>query len=132
MENEVFKTNQTSEVGINVESSSSQAIRKENGEILTHNINDRFISVPPERLSKYISELGDVDKKLKLINKNLKKIPNIIRLNNKEINLKFEKNNNATKQTEDTRISFSERLARISKTTKSINLDLDLNWFDIH
>jgi len=127
MENEVFKTNQTSEVGINVESSGNQAIRKEKGDVLTHSMNDRFISVPPERLSKYISELGDVDKKLKLIDKNLQKIPNIIRLNKKEVNLNFEKNNNVIKQTDGTRISFSERLARISKTTKSINLDLDLN-----
>tara|TARA_A100001011_G_scaffold378316_1_gene442935 strand:- start:159 stop:545 length:387 start_codon:yes stop_codon:yes gene_type:complete len=128
MENEVFKTDQTSEIGVQVKPHQSNTASRGEGPVLSKNINDSFVSVPPEKLSKYLSELGDVDSKLREIDKNLKKIPNIIRLNKSEINLKKgTKRNNEPRVAITTADSLAERLAKISKVTKTINLDLDLN-----
>tara|TARA_E500000178_G_scaffold286078_1_gene287767 strand:+ start:218 stop:571 length:354 start_codon:yes stop_codon:yes gene_type:complete len=117
MKNEVFKTDQTSEIGMTVKSSSPNSGSSDNGPILSNNINDAFVSIPAEELSKYQNKFSVFEK-----------IPDIIKLSSDEIRLKKEikqRKSHITKPRQGT--DFSERLARISKQTKSINLDLDLN-----
>ena len=117
MKNEVFKTDQTLEIGINVKHSREKKTSRDNGPTISSKFNDAFISIPPEDLSNYQNKFPD-----------FQKIPNIIKLTSDEIriNKEFKKRKPPVISKRDT-IDLSERLAKISKQTKSINLDLDLN-----
>ena len=117
MKNEVFKTDQTSEIGMAVESSPPKSGSSGNGPILSNSINDSFVSIPAEELSNYQNKFSVFEK-----------IPNIIKLSSDEIRINKEIKLKKPQRTEPRYTSdFSERLAKISKQTKSINLDLDLN-----
>ncbi len=117
MENEVFKTDQTSEIGLDVKPPIGKTAENSAGVVLSKSINDAFVSIPAEQLTKYQNNFPV-----------LEKIPNIIKLNSNEIRI-----NKGFKKRKTPKIStrhnsdLSERLAKISKQTKSINLDLDLN-----
>ncbi len=117
MKNEVFKTDQTSEIGVNVKHPDEKNSSRENGPVLSSRINDAFISIPPEELSNYQNKFSD-----------FQRIPNIIKLTSDEIhiNKEFRKRKPRVIGKRSTN-DLSERLAKISKQTKSINLDLDLN-----
>jgi hypothetical protein len=117
MKNEVFKTDQTSEIGVNVKPVQGKNQPSEGGPVLSNSINDAFVSIPAEELSKYQNKFSV-----------FQKIPNIIKLTSDEIKINRKVNKRKTPKI-STRYSsdLSERLAKISKKTKSINLDLDLN-----
>jgi hypothetical protein len=117
MKNEVFKTDQTSEIGITVKPSLGEHSSQESGPMLSNNMNDTFVPIPPEELSNYQNKFSD-----------FQKIPNIIKLTSDEIriNKEVKKRKSPTISTRYTS-DHSDRLAKISKQTKSINLDLDLN-----
>ena len=117
MENEVFKTDEPSEIAIEAKPAQSENTSRKVGPILSNNIDDTFVSIPPEVLSKNVNKLSD-----------FKKIPDIIKLSSDEIRIHNEVKTRAKPKISTRNSSdFSERLARISKQTKSINLDLDLN-----
>ena len=117
MKNEVFKTDQTSEIGMAIKSLPSKTKSSDKGLMLSNSINDAFVSIPAEELSNYQNKFSVFER-----------IPNIIKLSSDEIRI-----NKEIKQRKSQKImprhssDFSERLAKISKQTKSINLDLDLN-----
>ncbi len=117
MKNEVFKTDQTSEIGMAVKSLPTTTKSSDNGPVLSNSINDAFVSIPAEELSNYQNKFSVFER-----------IPNIIKLSSDEIRISKEVKQRKPKKTM-TRYSndFTERLAKISKQTKSINLDLDLN-----
>lgn len=115
MDNEVFKTDHTSAVGITVKPHTSKSTSRKSGPTLSNSINDTFVSIPPEELSSNRFSV-------------VQKIPNIIKLTSDEIRINKEvKTKKIPKISTRYSSDFSERLAKIAKQTKSINLDLDLN-----
>lgn len=117
MKNEVFKTDQTSEIGMSVKPSPTDSKSSVKGPMLSNSINDAFVSIPPEELSSYQNKFSVFER-----------IPNIIKMSSDEIRINKEvRQRKPQKITPRQSNDFSERLAKISKQTKSINLDLDLN-----
>ena len=79
MKNEVFKTDQTSEIGMSVKPSPTDSKSSVKGPMLSNSINDAFVSIPPEELSSYQNKFSVFER-----------IPNIIKLSTDEIRINKE------------------------------------------